>query len=191
MNFLKNILALIGTIVVIASLAFIFKYGSSLTKMDPKALNLYVKMADKVLTVGDPAKGMIIKKKLTIPEGSTKEEAIENAIETMDEVGEEYGLSKVDEKTMPRKGGLYTHIRSYCSPIVADMFLNHSGEFIGFMPCRVGIVEDKNGDVWLYTMALDMMISGGHTLPDNLLTHAKEIRTAMETMLEKGSKGEF
>ena len=191
MNFLKNILALIGLVVVVALLAFLLKYGSSLTKMDPKALNLYVKMADTVLTVGDPAKGMIMKRKLVIPEGSTKEEAIENAIEIMDEVGEEYGLAKVDAKTMPRKGGLYTHIRSYCSPTIADLFLTHSGEFVGFMPCRVGIVEDKNGDVWLYTMALDMMISGGHTLPDNLLNYAKEVKTAMETLIEKGSKGEF
>ncbi|NEW61100.1 DUF302 domain-containing protein [Sulfurovum sp. bin170] len=191
MNFLKNTLALIGLMVTLAIVTFFVKYGESAMKMDPAAFNLYMKMGDDVLTTGDPAKGMILKRKLVIEEGSTKEEAIENAIEIMDEVGEEYGLAKVDQKTMPREGGLYTHIRSYCSTTIADKFLAHSGEFIGFMPCRVGIVEDVNGDIWLYTMALDMMISGGHTLPDELLNYAKDVREGMVKMMEKAAAGEI
>jgi len=191
MKIVKNLLAFVGLLVVLAILAFVFKYGDSVLKMDPKAFNLYMKMGDDVLTTGDPAKGMILKKKLIIPKDSTKAEAIENAIEIMDEVAAEYGLAMVDKKTMPRKGGLYTHIRSYCSPTIADIFLTHSGEFIGFMPCRVGIVEDANGDIYIYTMALDMMISGGHTLPKEMLDYAKEIKTAMETMIAKGAAGDF
>ena len=197
MNFIKSILTLIGAIVVLAGLAIGVKYGSSMAKMDPESLGLYMKMADDVLTTGDPAKGMIIKRKLVIEEGTTKEEAIENAIEVMDEVAESYGLMKVDEKTMPRggkfmkDGGLYTHIRSYCSPSIADIFLSFSGEFVGFMPCRVGIVEDKNGDIWLYTMALDMMIHGGHVLPKELLGHANNVKDAMVGMIEKGAAGEI
>jgi len=197
MNFIKGILTLIGAIVVIAGAIIGINYGSSLGKMDSKALGLYMKMADDVLTTGDPAKGMIIKRKLLIEEGTSKKEAIENAIEVMDEVGENYGLAKVDEKTMPRKllntdgEKVYTHIRSYCSPTIADIFLEYSSEFIGFMPCRVGIVEDKNGDVWLYTMALDMMISGGHTLPPELLKHANNVKSAMVKMIEYGAAGEI
>jgi hypothetical protein len=197
MNFIKSIFTLIGAVVVIVGLVIGVKYGSSMAKMDPKSLGLYMKMADDVLTTGDPAKGMIIKRKLVIEEGTSKEEAIENAIEVMDEVAESYGLAKVDSKTMPRggkfmrDGGLYTHIRSYCSTSIADIFLTHSGEFIGFMPCRVGIVEDKNGDIWLYTMALDMMIHGGHVLPKELLEHASNVKDAMVGMIEKGAAGEI
>ena len=198
MNFIKSIFTLIGAIVVIAALVIGLKYGSSMAKMDPKSLGLYMKMADDVLTTGDPAKGMIIKRKLVIEEGTSKAEAIENAIDIMDEVAEEHGLMKVDSKTMPRDGGKfmkdggrYTHIRSYCSTPIADIFLNHSGEFIGFMPCRVGIVEDENGDIWLYTMALDMMIHGGHVLPKELLEHATNVKDAMVGMIEKGAAGEI
>ncbi|MCH9739221.1 MAG: DUF302 domain-containing protein, partial [Epsilonproteobacteria bacterium] len=184
------------TIVVIGIIGIMVKYGTSLSQMDPRALELYAKMGDTVLTTGNPAKGMIIKRKLVIEEGSTKEEAIENALEVMDEVGEEYGLMKVDEKTMPRggkfmkDGGLYTHIRAYCSPSIADKFLSFSGEYIGFMPCRVGIVENDKGEIWIYTMALDMMISGGHTLPAELLDYAKSVSEAMVAMIEKGAAGE-
>ncbi|CAA6805615.1 MAG: Unknown protein [uncultured Sulfurovum sp.] len=196
MNFIKSIFTIIGALVVLGLIFVGVKYGSSITKMDGKALGLYMNMADDVLTTGDPAKGMIIKRKMVIEEGTSKEEAIENAFEVMDEVAEEYGLMKVDEKTMPRDGkfmkdgGLFTHIRSYCSPSIADIFLTHSGEFVGFMPCRVGIVEDANGDIWLYTMNLDMMIHGGHTLPDNLAKYALDVKNAMVGMLEKGAAGE-
>jgi len=197
MSFIKGIFTLVGFIVVIVALLIGVKYGSSLGKMDSKSLGLYMKMADDVLTTGDPAKGMIIKRKMVIGEDSTKEEAIENALEVMDEVAEEYGLAKVDSKTMPRDGGKfmrdggkYTHIRSYCSPTIADIFLEFSGEFIGFMPCRVGLVEDANGDIWIYTMALDMMIHGGHTLPPKLLEHATNVKDAMVAMIEKAAAGE-
>ena len=196
MKLLKGIFTIVGFLVVAGLLLVGIKYGSSLGKMDGQALGLYMKMADDVLTTGDPAKGMVIKRKLIISEDTTKEEAIENAKEIMDEIADAHGLAKVDEKTMPRggkfmkDGGLYTHIRSYCSPSIADIFLSHSGEFVGFMPCRVGIVEDKNGDIWLYTMALDMMIHGGHTLPPELLEYATTVKEAMEQMIEKGAAGE-
>lgn len=58
------------------------------------------------------------------------------------------------------------------------------------MPCRVGIVENDKGEIWIYTMALDMMISGGHTLPAELLDYAKSVSEAMVAMIEKGAAGE-
>jgi uncharacterized protein (DUF302 family) len=111
----------------------------------------------------------------------------------MDEIADEHGLAVVDKKTMPRnqlnKDGekVYTHIRSYCSPSIADVFLKFSGEFVGFMPCRVGIVEDGNGDVWIYTMGLDLMIHGGHELPAEMLDLANTVKEAMEQMITQGA----
>jgi len=202
MRFLKGILTLIGTIVVIGfAYAYVaFDLGtraSQAAKLDPKAMGLYMNMFDKVLTTGDPAKGMIVKEKLIIPEGMTKKEAILNALEIMDEVGEEHGLAMVDTKLMSRgekddKGVYqpYVRIRSYCSPTIAKVFLAHSPEFIGFMPCRLGIVESPNGEVWIYTMSLDLMINGGRTLEPELLKLANEVRTGMYSMMEKAAKGE-
>ena len=170
--------------------------GPKVAKLDSQALPEYMKMFDTVLTTGDPAKGMIRKVKMVIPEGMTKEEAFENALEVMDEVAEEYGMALVDSKTMPRNGklfrdgGLLTHIRSYCSPYIADVFLAHSAEFIGFMPCRVGIVEEPNGDIYVYTMSLELMINGGYTLSPELLKLANEVRAGMYAMIEKSAAGE-
>ncbi len=190
MKFIKSILALIGALVIAGLIAVFAKYGSTLKQFDGGALGAYMAMAGKVAETGDPAKGMILRKKMTIPEDMTKQEAIDNAIEVMDEVASQHGLAMVDHKVMPRKNGVYTQIRSYCSPTIADYFLNYSREFIGFMPCRIGIIEEPNGDIYLYTMNLDLMIHGGKKLPDNLLKLAKEVEAGMYGMLEAGAAGE-
>ena len=196
MKFFKGLLTLIGGLVVMAMIIGAVTIGPKIAKLDSHALPEYMKMFDTVLRTGDPAKGMVKRVKMVIPEGVTKQEAFENAIEVMDEVGAEYGLAMVDSKTMPRggklfkDGGLLTHIRSYCSPSIADKFLTHSGEFIGFMPCRIGIVEEPNGDIYIYTMGLELMINGGHTLPPEMLSLANEVKKGMYTMMEKGAAGE-
>lgn len=190
MKFLKGLFTFIGAIVVIAMIIGAVTIGPKIAKLDSQALPEYMKMFDKVLETGDPAKGMVHKAKLIIGDGMTKEEAIENAIEIMDEVGSEYGLAMVDSKTMPRTGKLYTHIRSYCSPSIADRFLNFSPEFVGFMPCRLGIIEEPNGDIYIYTMGLELMIHGGHTLPPELLKLANEVKTGMYAMMNKAASGD-
>ena len=201
MKFIKGLFTFVGAVVVIGFIfAFVkFDLGTrvgQVAKLDSQALPEYMKMFDKVLTTGDPAKGMIRKVKMNIPEGMTKSEAFESALEIMDETADEYGMALVDSKTMPREGklfkdcGLLTHIRSYCSPYIADVFLAHSGEFIGFMPCRVGIVEDPNGDIYIYTMSLELMINGGYVLEPKLLDLANEVRDAMYAMLENAANPE-
>ena len=196
MNFIKTILALIGALVVAGLIVVVAKYGSTLKQFDPGALNAYMEMAGKVLETGDPAKGMVRRVKMQIPEGMTKQEAFENALEIADEVASEHGLAMVDNKTMPRGGKLFkdggklTHIRSYCSPTIADKFLNYSPYFIGFMPCRIGFVEDDKGDIYIYTMSMELMINGGKPLPKELLELANEVRSGMYEMIEKAAKGE-
>ncbi|WP_309498132.1 DUF302 domain-containing protein [Sulfurovum sp.] len=196
MNFIKGLLTLIGAIVVIAGIVGAVKVGPSVAKLHSDALPEYMKMFDKVLTTGDPAKGMVRKAKMVIPEGMTKAEAFENALEIMDEVAEEYGMALVDSKTMPREGklfkdgGLLTHIRSYCSPYIADVFLNHSREFVAFMPCRIGFVEEPNGDIYLYTMSMELLLHGGFVLDPEIYELGNEVRTGMYTMMEKAAAGE-
>lgn len=195
MKLIKGLFTLIGVIVVIAAIVGAVTVGPKIAKLDPQALPEYMKMFNTVLTTGDPAKGMIRRVKMVIPEGMTKQEAFENAIEVMDKVGAEYGLDMVDCRTTTmsrggkpfKDGGLLTHIRSYCSTTIADVFLKYSGEFIGFMPCRIGIVEEENGDIYIYTMSMELMINGGHTLPPEMLALANKVRKGMYTMMEKGA----
>jgi len=196
MNFIKSLLTLIGAIVVLAAIVGAVTIGPNVAKLHAEALPEYMKMFDKVLTTGDPAKGMVRKVKMVIPEDMTKAEAFENALEIMDETASEFGLELVDSKTMPRNGklfkngGLLTHIRSYCSPYIADVFLNHSREFIGFMPCRIGFIEEPNGDIYIYTMSMELLLHGGYVLDDEIYELGNEVRTGMYTMMEKAAAGD-
>lgn len=187
MRAIKGFLAFIGFLVVLGLLYVGVRYGGTIAKMDSGALGAYGEMAHKVLATGDPAKGMILKKKIEIPEGMSKEEAIEAVEEKMDEIAEKYGLMKVGAKRM-RKDPVIK-IREYCSPSIGRKFIAYSPEFVGFMPCRVGIIEDpETGDIYLYTMSLDLMIHGGAELPEDLKKLAYQVRDAMYGMLEEGAK---
>ena len=84
MKLIKGLLTLIGAMVVIAGIIGAVTVGPNVMKLDSQALPEYMKMFDKVLTTGDPAKGMVRKVKMVIPEGMTKEEAIGNALDIMD-----------------------------------------------------------------------------------------------------------
>ena len=182
MNVLKKILMGIGFVCVLLVAYVVFRFGGSLMKFDEGALSAYIAMAGKVLETGDPTKGMVKRMKIKIPEGMSKENVVEGVVEAMDEIADEHGLAVVDNKIMNRKP--YIQIRAYCSKTIGQRFIAFSPEFIGFMPCRMGIAEDKNGDLYLYTMSLDLMINGGHTLPKEMLALANEVRAAMNGMLD-------
>lgn len=97
MKHVMIILSSIGAITLLALLVFVLKYGATLGKFDSGAFNAYATMAGKVLKTVDPAKGFILKKKMLIPEGMNKQEAIDNAIEVMDGVVSEHGLAVVNQ----------------------------------------------------------------------------------------------
>jgi hypothetical protein len=200
---LKNFFAILGFLIILVFSVLVgvghFKYDlftkiSQVRQLEKDALSEYIKMFKIVLETGDPAKGMVLKRKLIIPEGATKATTFEAAVNLMDEIANEHGLANISQKTMPRDGKLFkdggklTHIRSYCSPAIADKFLTHSGEFVGFMPCRIAFVEDDRGDIYVYTMSMELLIHGGYPLSETLLFYANEVRAAMYEMLLKGSR---
>ena len=192
MKLLKNVLSFIGGAVVIGFLFIFIKFDlatkvNQATDLDPKAMALYMAMADNVLTTGDSAKAMIRRVKVD------KEISPEDVVDSLNSVATEKNLLVVANSLMSggKKGGKYIRILSYCNPQIAKEFINHSMAYSAFMPCRVAIVEDDNGSLWLYTMDLGLMIAGGHTLPPKLLKQAEYIRDTMYSMMDLASKGDF
>jgi hypothetical protein len=52
-------------------------------------------------------------------------------------------------------------------------------------------VEDDNGERWLITMAMELMLFGGHTLPPEMMKKAEHVRDTMYKMMDLGAKGDF
>ena len=62
---------------------------------------------------------------------------------------------------------------------------------IAFMPCRIAVVENMQGKIWLYSMNLDMLIHGGRMLPSDLRKEAIRIRNVVREIMESVAASEF
>ena len=79
----------------------------------------------------------------------------------------------------------------YCNPLTAAKMIEHDPAYAAYLPCRVSLVEDDEGQLWIYTLDMDMMIYGGKTLPPELLAEALEVKDIMQDILERAAIGDF
>ncbi len=196
MNLLKNILSVIGGLIVIGMLVVYLKFdvGNKMDKvaqLDPKAIGAYMNMFDAVLTTGRATDAMTRKVKIN-PDVTT-----EDVIESMKSIAGDANMLQVGDSRMAdeydHKGDRQRYIRilHYCSPSIAKQFIDYSLSFGAFMPCRILIVEDANGDRWLITMAMELMLFGGHTLPPEMMKKAEHVRDTMYRMMDLAAEGDF
>lgn len=81
-------------------------------------------------------------------------------------------------------------IYNYCSPTIARTMADFSPAMAAYMPCRISLVEQKDG-LYLYTLNMDMMVKMGRKLPSPLKEQAQSVRDTIYEMMERASKGEF
>ena len=196
MNLLKSILAFIGGVIVIAVIVAYVKFDlgdrmEKASKLDPKAMGAYMTMFDAVLTTGKATDAMV--RRVKIDSDVSTEDVVESmkSIATdanMIQVGDSHMAEKLDPSGKRQR---YIRILHYCSPSIAKQFIDYSLAFGAFMPCRILIVEDNNGDRWLITMAMELMLFGGQTLPPEMMEKAEHVRDTMYKMMDLGAKGDF
>ena len=191
---IKNLLALIGAIVIAGALVAYIQFGSMIKgamNLDSGAMPAYMNMFTKVIETGDPAEAMM--KDYVVAEDIESDE-VKESIEAL---AEEYNMrvtgyvkmfTKEDAKPDEIKEA---RIWSLCSLHIAKVFLNHSRFFGGFMPCRIMLVEYGNGDRYLITMDLTLAIHGGYPLPDEMLALATKVDKAMREIPARAAKGDF
>ena len=149
-------------------------------------------MWENLKKYGNSADATVWRKQLD--EGVTAEDAAE----AMSSVATELNikavgilpLSKEVEAKTGKKQRLLT-IYQYCNPLTAMTMVEYSDAFSAYLPCRIAMVEDKKGKVWVYALDMDMMIHGGKTLPDNLLKEANKVKDVILQIMEAGATGEF
>ena len=74
MSFIRNVLAIIGLIVLIGLGVGYATLGPKLSEFDPRFLEAYIEFADKLLETGDPGQAMMWSVKVN--EGLTPEEVV-------------------------------------------------------------------------------------------------------------------
>ena len=127
----------------------------------------------------------------------------DDVIEAMDSRAVEENLKKTGHnmvwKEVEAKTGESTprfEILQYCDALVARMVLDYSPEFSIFLPCRISVLEDAVGDVWLMTLDWDVswLALTWHPdsqLDDELKENGRRIRNALVSIMEAGASGEW
>ena len=195
MTFIRNILALLGVVAVGLAVWLgptLYKYKTAFDGFDDQAFDTYKGMMDRLVETGNGAAATVWKAK--VAEGLTfedvdqsiKQVAIDRNIRGVGELplGDQVAAMN---GTPWRKLNIYL----YCNPLTAAKMIEHDLAYAAYLPCRVSLVEDETGQLWIYTLDMDMMIYGGKTLPPELLKEAIEVKDIMQDILTRAAEGDF
>ncbi len=190
-----NLLALIGLVIVAGLITVFVQHGegvSNLRDFDGKAPQVYMDMAKSLLASGNAAEATIWK--VPVEDGLS----VEDVEDTLRFVANEHNIKNVGElplsaqvEAMTGKKQRFLKIYMFCNPLTAAQMVEYSDAFSAYLPCRVSLIEDSDGKLWLYTLNMDMMIHGGKTLPDDLKAEANGVKDTILDIMNRGAKGEF
>ena len=193
MKAIKAILMIIGAVTVVGVIYIFSAFNvSGIAKLDPKAKDVYSHMAKVLLETGDIAKATV--RKVKVADGIKPDELVES----LNSVATEMGIKPVGDLPLSKEVSLrtgkkqrYVRVLSYCNPMIAIEMVEFSMAYGAYLPCRIVIMEDEKGDLWLYTLDLDMMIHGGQPLPPKMLKYGNQVKKTIYTMMDRAASGEF
>jgi uncharacterized protein (DUF302 family) len=192
MALIRNLLAVVGLVAIAAILVLAILIGPKLAEFDPKLPQIYGEFAARLLETGDPGVAMMWAE--PVQEGLSTDEVVDSlkSLATTNNllfVGESPFYKQVEAIT----GDTYRYVNflSFCDAMVGKMMLEYRDQYSGFMPCRIALVEDREGNLTLYSMNLDMMIHGGKPLPADLKQEALRVRDTLLTIMKGAAAGEF
>lgn len=87
-------------------------------------------------------------------------------------------------------------IFQFCDAIVARKILDYVPEFVVFIPCRIALLEDADGRLWVMTLDWDISWlnfaqNPNSELDKELRKEAQRIRNAMRYIMEGAVTGDF
>ncbi|BAS67346.1 DUF302 domain-containing protein [Bathymodiolus septemdierum thioautotrophic gill symbiont] len=197
MSIIKSLLMIIGAIATYYMVSLQVQYGVT-TKvisemisptLHPDAMaKVYMPMTNILLDTGDITMASIVRDKVD-PEMS-----IEDIEEAMAEVVIERNIKDVGQLPLSEQVELqldkkqrFLKIYQFCKPTTAMIMVDHSDAFSAYLPCRIALIEDKQGQKWLYSLNMDFMIYGGAPLPPALLELALEVKATMNAIQKAGA----
>jgi len=192
MTLIRNLLAVIGLVALLALLAGAVTIGPKLAQFDPGFPKAYGDFAGKLLETGDP--GVAMMWSVPVEEGLSTKEVVDSlkSLATSKNllfVGESPFYKQVEAITgEPYR---YVNFLSFCDAQVGRKMLEYRDQYSGFMPCRIALVEDREGKLALYSMNLDLMIHGGRPLPPDLKQDAMQVRDKILAIMQGAAAGEF
>ncbi len=194
-KFIWNLLALLGLALVALLITAVVKYPSeiqSLREFDDQAAATYLEMGQKLLATGNGAEATVWK--IPVEEGLSADDVDQ----TMKSVANEHNFKNVGElplykeiEAVSGKPYRFTKIYMFCDAMTASRMIDYSDAFSAYLPCRITLLEDGEGKLWLYTLNMDLMIYGGKPLPDALKKEAMQVKEIILDIMNRGAAGDF
>ena len=201
LRLLWNLFALLGLALVagVVWLALSYDFGvqnlrdlGNVSRFDDKAPEVYMTIAKSLLASGNAAEATVWK--IPVAEGLS----VEDVEQTMRFVANEHNMKNVGElplsdqvAAMTGKDQRFWKIYMFCNPLTAAKMIEYSDAYSAYLPCRISLVEDKTGKLWIYTLNMDMMIHGGAALPPDLFEEANSVKEIILDIMNRGAAGEF
>ena len=194
-KFIWNLLALLGLAIVAILIAGLVKYPSemkSLMDYDDQALSAYAAIGKTLLETGNGAEATVWK--VPVADGLTAQDVED----TMKFVANEHNFKNVGElplykeiEAMSGEPSRFIKIYMFCNALTAARMMAYSDAYSAYLPCRITLVEDTSGKLWLYTLNMDLMIHGGKELPPELKEEALQVKEIILDIINRGAEGEF
>lgn len=188
MRVVRTILAAIGLCALLAAAAAAWTFRG----FDAQAGTLYWSMARTLAATGNIAEATVWKR--PVAAGLSFEEVDESIRSLGARLNiRDVGALPLGDQVTAMRGAPWRKLKVYlfCNPLTAAEMIDYSEAYSAWLPCRVSLVEDGAGRLWLYTLNMDLMIHGGRPLPGPLGDQAAAIRTIIAGLLDKAATGEF
>ena len=192
---LRNILALIGLAGIVFAVYALVKLQPTLTtigEFEDNAMDVFKEMGVKLVETGNMAEASIWR--VEVAEDMTAEDVEQ----TMKFVANEHNFKNVGEmplykevEAMSGQPYRYVKIFMFCNALTAARMLDYNDAFSSYLPCRITLIEDLEGKLWLYTLNMDGMIYGGKPLPAELKAEAENVKEIILDIMNRGATGEF
>jgi uncharacterized protein (DUF302 family) len=200
-NLIKWVLIAIGAIAAYYAVTLQVQYGVTskiISEMVSPTLHedamekVYMPMTNTLLDTGDITMASIVRVKVADDVSNADVEEAMESIATAEGI-RSVGMLPLSEMVELQTGEKqrFLKIYQYCSPRTAMTMVDHSDAFSAYLPCRLALIEDKEGQRWLYTLDMNAMIYGGAPLPDFLLEKALEVKRVITAIQDGGAEGNF
>jgi uncharacterized protein (DUF302 family) len=80
-------------------------------------------------------------------------------------------------------------IFNFCDGLTANKMLAADPQMIAFMPCRIALIEDKDGKRWVISMMMDLKMI--QAMPPETRKSAEHVMESMKDMMVAASKGDL
>jgi hypothetical protein len=188
MNVVRTLLALVGLLAILAVAGAAWSFRG----FDSQAAGVYWNMAKRLAETGNAAEATVWKRK--VAEGLTFEE-VDESIQSvaLTENIRDVGQLPLGDQVGLMQGGDWRKLKIYlyCNPLTAAKMVEHSEAYAAYLPCRLALVEDDDGALWIYSLDMDMMIHGGKPLPPELLEEALHVKDVILTIMDDAAEGAF